>query len=88
MTLAPSEQFDRQSDVTAANPDATALAAERQQSLMARIQDLSANQQEVLRLKFHGELSYEQIADVTGLSKTNVGYLLHTAISKLRRQIT
>lgn len=45
---------------------------------------LSANQQEVVRLKFQGGLSYREISNVTELSVTNVGYLLHTAIQKIR----
>ena len=88
MTFAPSEQFDQRLASGSANPEAKALAEETQQNLLAQIANLSANQQEVLRLKFHGELSYQEIAEVTGLTKTNVGYLLHTAISKLRQRIT
>lgn len=56
-------------------------------SIMSQVATLSSNQQEVLRLKFHGGLTYTQIANVTGLSKTNVGVLLHTAISKLRQRV-
>jgi RNA polymerase sigma-70 factor (ECF subfamily) len=46
--------------------------------------DLPPNQQEVVRLKFEQGLSYKQIAEVTGLTVTNVGYLLHTALKTLR----
>ena len=88
MRFAPSEQFDQRSAVGSSTPEAQAVAEERQQTLVAQIGSLPANQQEVLRLKFHGELSYQEIAEVTGLSKTNVGYLLHTAISKLRQRVT
>ena len=45
---------------------------------------LTENQREVVRLKFQHGLSYKEIASVTELSVTNVGYLLHTAIKKLR----
>ena len=55
------------------------------QKLAGQIERLTDNQQEVIRLKFHGGLSYQEIADVTGLSKSNVGFLLHTAIGKLRQ---
>jgi len=57
----------------------------------ARLTDLMHTlpdrQQEVLRLKFHGGLSYRQIADVMGLSVGNVGFLLHTSIKALRDQL-
>jgi RNA polymerase sigma-70 factor (ECF subfamily) len=65
-------------------------ALERQEaadSLLAQIRRLPDNQQEVLRLKFHGGLTYAEIADVTGLTTTNVGFILHTAISKLRQRV-
>lgn len=49
--------------------------------------DLPENQREVLRLKFQAGLSYKEISQVTQLSVSNVGYLLHTAIKKLREQL-
>jgi RNA polymerase sigma-70 factor (ECF subfamily) len=45
---------------------------------------LSANEQEVIRLKFHHGLKYREIAAVTGLSVSNVGFLIHTGIKKMR----
>lgn len=53
-------------------------------SLVGYLEMLSINQQEVIRLKFQNDLSYKEIADITNLSVTNVGFLLHTALKKLR----
>jgi RNA polymerase sigma factor (sigma-70 family) len=53
----------------------------------AALQTLSANQQEVVRLKFQHGLSYKQISQVTKLSVTNVGFLLHTALKTLRNKL-
>lgn len=58
--------------------------AGRVDRLLAGLPD---NQQEVVRLKFGGGLSYKEIAGVTGLSVGNVGFLLHTAIATLRRHL-
>ena len=58
------------------------LAAIRQQ-----IEQLSEQQQEVLRLRLKDGLSYQQIADVTGLSASNVGYHLHQAVTTLRSKL-
>ncbi len=55
--------------------------------VMRHLESLSANQQEVVRLKFSGGLSYREISEVTGLSVTNVGFLLHTAIKALREKM-
>lgn len=49
------------------------------------IGQLPKNQNEVIRLKFQHELSYKEIAAATGHSVTNVGFLLHTGIKRLRK---
>ncbi len=48
---------------------------------------LTDRQQEVVRLKFQGGLSYREIAEVMDTTVTNVGVLLHKAIKKIRRSI-
>ncbi len=61
---------------------------EANQNLLARISMLPQRQQEIIRLKFQSGFSYQQIAEVMELSTSNVGVLLHTAVTKLRQQIT
>lgn len=56
-------------------------------SVNQQIDLLPFNQQEVLRLKFQSGFSYQQIAEVTGLTKSNVGVLLHTALAKLKSKL-
>ncbi|MBC8351380.1 MAG: sigma-70 family RNA polymerase sigma factor [Planctomycetes bacterium] len=51
------------------------------------VDKLTENQREVVRLKFQHGLSYKEIAAVTELSASNVGYLIHTAIKKLRVEL-
>jgi RNA polymerase sigma factor (sigma-70 family) len=53
-------------------------------SLLRLLDALTPNQREVIRLKFQNDLSYKEIAEVTQLSVTNVGFLLHTGLKKLR----
>ena len=75
---------------TRASPDVNpADRAERREACSAvlrALDDLGANQQEVVRLKFQNGFSYRQIAEITGLSVSNVGFLIHTAIQNLRRR--
>lgn len=52
------------------------------------LQRLPPNQQECIRLKFQSALSYKEISRVTGLTVTNVGFLIHTGLKTLRRQLT
>jgi RNA polymerase sigma-70 factor (ECF subfamily) len=40
----------------------------------------------VIRLKFQNGFSYKQIAGITGLSVSNVGFLIHTGIQALRKR--
>ncbi len=48
---------------------------------------LPTNQQEVIRLRFQSGLSYREIAGVTNLTVSNVGYLIHTAIKTIRDKL-
>jgi RNA polymerase sigma factor (sigma-70 family) len=68
--------------------EATAVQREEAQQVEAALSTLSENQQEVIRLKFQHGLSYREIAGVTELSTSNVGYLIHTAIHNIRRQLS
>ena len=68
-------------------PDHRAEEGEQLEQLRAGVGQLSEQQQEVLRLRLHDGLSYRQIAEVTGLTITNVGYHLHQAISQLRARL-
>lgn len=56
-----------------------------------RVQDMLAklppNQQEVIQLRFQSGLSYKEIAAVTKLSVSNVGYLIHAAIKTIRNEM-
>ena len=51
------------------------------------LQTLPRNQQEVIRLKFQNGLSYREISEVTKLSVSNVGFLLHTGLKTVRQKL-
>ena len=55
--------------------------------ILAHLESLPEREQEIVRLKFQNKLSYREIAEVLGLTATNVGFLLHGAMRKLRRQL-
>ncbi len=55
--------------------------------IMQEVVKLTVQQQEVLVLKFKDELSYKEIAELTGLSVSHVGVLLHEALGALREVI-
>ena len=67
-----------------------AAVAEQQDTttrVLEFVDQLTENQREVVRLKFQHGLSYKEIAAVTELSVSNVGFLIHTAIKKLRVEL-
>jgi RNA polymerase sigma-70 factor (ECF subfamily) len=68
----------------APSPAATLESRDGEASLLRLLDALSDNQREVIRLKFQNDLSYREIADITKLTVTNVGFLLHTGLKKLR----
>ncbi len=48
---------------------------------------LPANQQEVIRLKFQGDLSYLEISRITNLTVSNVGFLIHAGLKTIRERV-
>ena len=87
-TAGLNEEITRLPDVAMQRPDDMAERGEQIQQLQTQIGQLSEQQQEVLRLRLHGGLSYKQIADITGLTVSNVGFQLHDAISRLRGKLS
>ena len=67
-----------------------ALLAEKKETiemLNKKMNNLSARHREVLRLKFQEGLKYAEIAEVLELSVPTVGWLIHEAVTKLRREL-
>lgn len=86
MTALPAET----AAVPAANgADPALLAEQRDEAANARslLDRLPENQQEVIRLKIEHGLKYREISEVTGLSVSNVGYLLHQGLRALRQEM-
>ena len=55
-------------------------------TLLKLIDRLPPSQQEVIRLKFQNGFSYQEIARITEKSIGNVGFLIHTAVARLRAE--
>ena len=54
--------------------------------LLRIIGTLPPRQQEVLQLKFQNDLSYQEISEITKLSVSNVGVMIHNALKTLRER--
>ena len=70
-----------------ASPTTDAGRGEAGANLLALLSTLSPDQEEVIRLRMGAGLSYKQIAEVTGHSVTNVGFLMHAGLKILREKL-
>jgi RNA polymerase sigma factor (sigma-70 family) len=68
-------------------PSAAAVQHDSLESVQLELSRLTPNQQECIRLKFQHELSYAEISHITGLSVSNVGFLIHTALKTVRERV-
>jgi RNA polymerase sigma factor (sigma-70 family) len=68
------------------DPVVTRTAAALVAALAACSGTLPPRQQEVLQLKFQNDLSYQQISEITELSVSNVGVMIHNALKTLRQR--
>ena len=81
---------DAQLNASPGSDTEPSAAAERRDTLgrvLQMLDRLPDNQQEVIRLKFQGGLSYKEISTVTGHSVSNVGFLIHRGVKTLRERL-
>jgi RNA polymerase sigma factor (sigma-70 family) len=84
----PIDEIDEGLDVEDGrpNPEQTLSAEQQGQRLLEAIQRLPVNHRQVVTLMLEG-LSYSEIADVLGISETNVGARLTRARQMLRARL-
>ena len=80
---------NRIAEKTSPEPSPPSVVEDRDATgqILDLLDQLPENQQEVIRLKFQGGLSYREISGVTGLSVSNVGVLLHYGLKALRAKV-
>ena len=71
----------------ATGPDAVAERNDSTSHVLGLLSRLPEGQQEVIRLKFQHQMSYRQISAITGHSESNVGFLIHTGLKAIRKEI-
>ena len=71
-----------------AEPAGYLSQCEEQEQLHHQISRLPTREQEVLSLRLGQGLSYKQIAEITEMSVSHVGVILHEAVTKLRTAMT
>jgi len=81
--------MDTSTETASSDPEPAALAevSDAARAVLVQLELLPPAQREVLRLKFQGGLSYQQIAEVTDRSTNAVGVLIHSALRSLRERV-
>ena len=80
------QEFDHHR-VESVSPLQAMARRETVERLMEHVKALPKNKQEVVRLRFHGNHSYQEISEITGLSTGNVGFILNAAMRHLRENL-
>ncbi|MGE9271457.1 MAG: RNA polymerase sigma factor [Verrucomicrobiales bacterium] len=78
------EKQHERTPAAGAGPDQVFDQEERVAELMSYLDRLSENQRTVILMKFRDGLSYREIAESTGLSSGNIGFLIHSGVKRLR----
>lgn len=81
-TIQLDEAVDRPGDDK--SPEQTAIDEEEFRMLNHFILRLAPHEQEIISLKFAGDMTNRQIAGMLGLSESNVGVIVYRAVRKLR----
>ena len=72
-------------EVSGRDPAEQAVRQDDYDMVSTIVAGLSERDQDVLRLKFEHGMSYREIGEALQLSESNVGFILHQAIRKVRR---
>jgi RNA polymerase sigma-70 factor (ECF subfamily) len=67
------------------DPEANTMVREEYRRVLAALQQLGPEERDVLALVVGGELSYREIARITGTSEGNIKVRVHRARVKLRK---
>lgn len=80
--FAPKETSKAETPISPA-PDERMMRMEAMAQVRACVEQLDDRSQQLVRLRFEDGLSYKQMSECTGLTVTNVGYILHKSLKKL-----
>jgi RNA polymerase sigma factor (sigma-70 family) len=61
--------------------------SEKAEQAVAALKTLSLRERELVVLKVYEEKSYQEISEITGLTVSKVGYILHHAMKKLSAEL-
>jgi RNA polymerase sigma-70 factor, ECF subfamily len=66
------------------SPEAQLASKDEFRRLTSLLRDLGEREREVLALRYGGGLTQHEVAEITGLTASNVGVILHRSVKRLR----
>ena len=72
---------------TSPDPASVIERSESTAEVLRMVDRLPENQKEAITLKFGHGLSYKEIAEITGHTVSNVGFLIHTGLKTVRQRL-
>ncbi|GAP13310.1 RNA polymerase sigma factor, sigma-70 family [Longilinea arvoryzae] len=69
-------------------PELSLIEMEERQALLAALAGLDERERDLLALKFASRFTNRQIAELSGLSESNVGVILYRALNRLRIRLS
>ncbi len=81
------KELARRTEATAAPPEEALVEDETRTLVFSAIDSLRPRWREIVLLKVQEGKSYREIAEITGLTVTNVGYILHHAMKALSKKL-
>jgi len=77
----------RNKPISTPAPEDSSIEREEQDRLLRAVAHLSDRERDLIALKYGAGLNNREIAQISALSESNVGVILHRAISRLRQTL-
>jgi RNA polymerase sigma-70 factor (ECF subfamily) len=85
--LLHTKHADEQAKFAAPNRGKGFRISEAAEGAVAALKTLKLREQQLVVLKVYEEKSYKEISEITGLTVSNVGYILHHAMKKMATEL-
>jgi len=87
LSLLHSKHAEEHADFMPPNRGEEFRLNESAEKAVAALHKLSLREQQLVILKVYEEKSYKEISEITGMSVSNVGYVLHFAMKKMAEEL-
>ncbi|UDQ97305.1 RNA polymerase sigma factor [Lentisphaerota bacterium WC36G] len=87
VSLEVTEEYKQQNSKDDYSPDKAMITVENLEIIKSCFDDLNVREREVVSLKLEQQKSYKEIADILDISSSNVGFIMHSAMKKMRQNI-